>query len=528
MSQSEQSHVSPTTLAPVIPTLRPYQQQLISEIYQEIRAGNKRIVAFAPTGAGKTLVAAWIVSQAVSKNRRVLIIVHRDILVDQTYQKLIACGVNNCGFIKSGWKENREALVQIASVQSLLKRSWWHNYPAEVIVIDEAHIVAYAAIVQKMMNLIYPQAIYLALSATPWRTSKRESLGDIFQVLVSAPMPTDLIDAGYLIKPSYFCVSLADLEMVGTTVNGDFDPGQLALSCNRPELVQQIVRDWQRLAWGRRTIAFAVNVSHAKHLAASFMAAGIPADVVTGATPDKQTNQIYQQLASGQIQILCSCAKLTEGFDLPSVSAVLLCRPTMSKALHFQMIGRGLRLSPETQKVDAIIIDQAGNIQRHGFVEDLKQISLEHSEQPQDLKAVKKVCPVEKGGCGAYLYAFHMKCCECGYVFEPFKRVYLVPALEELISEADIERYQYYRVKLREAYQKNFVPGWAAHIFREKYGHWPPDSWARGAIFGDRPIQAGRSDYHKYLNAIAQRQKKPQVWVQRYINLEFGFESTAI
>lgn len=528
MSGIEQSQVSATISAPIIPTLRPYQQQLISEIYQQIRAGNKRIVAFAPTGSGKTLVAAWIVSQAVSKNRRVLIIVHRDILVDQTYQKLVACKVNNCGFIKSGWKENREALVQIASVQSLLKRDWWHNYPAEVIVIDEAHIVAYAEIVQKMMNLIYPQGIYLALSATPWRTSKREGLGDIFPALVSAPMPADLIDAGYLVKPSYFCVSPADLELVGTTVNGDFDPGQLALSCNRPELVQQIVQDWQRLACGRRTIAFTVNVSHARHLADAFMAAGIPAAVVSGATPDKQTKQIYQRLASGEIQILCSCAKLTEGFDLPSVSAVLLCRPTMSKALHFQMIGRGLRLSPETQKVDTIVIDQAGNIQRHGFVEDLKEISLEHREEPQDIATAKKVCPVEQGGCGAYLYAFRMKCCECGYVFEPPKRVYLVPELEELISQADIERYQYYRQSLRDAYHKNFVPGWAAHVFREKYGHWPPDSWAKGAIFGDCPMQAQRASYQNHLNAIAQRKDKPQLWVERYINLEFGFGNTGV
>ena len=374
-----------------------------------------------------------------------------------------------------------------------------------------------------MMTFIHPQAIYLALSATPWRTSKREGLGNIFQVLVAAPMPSDLINSGYLVKPSYFCVSQADLDMVGTTVNGDFDEAQLALSCDQPELVQKIVRDWQRLAWGRRTVVFAVNVSHAKHIAASFMAAGIPAASVTGSTPDKQTNQIYQQLASGEILVLCSCAKLTEGFDLPSVSAVLLCRPTMSKALHFQMIGRGLRLSPETGKVDAIIIDQAGNVQRHGFVEDLKEISLEQGEEPLDVETSKKICPVEKGGCGAFLYAFHIKCKNCGYVFEPPKRVYLVPELKELISEEDIERYEFYRKKLREAYENNFDPGWASHIFREKYGHWSPESWSKGAIFGERPTQTQQTFYRNYLMTIAQRKEKSDQWVQRYMTLEFGF-----
>lgn len=521
MLSTEQIQLSSaaTTLAP--PALRPYQKQFISEVYSNIRSGAKRVLGVAPTGSGKTLIASQIVQHAVSKGRHTLFVVHRDILISQSSEKLCAFGVSS-GFIKSGWQENRESLVQIASVQTLCKRDWWYNYPADVVILDECHILAFASVVQRMMTHVYPKAIYLGLTATPWRLKKCEGLGDIFQSIVSAPMPHALIDAGYLVKPSYFSVNQADLEKVGT-VAGDFDEGQLALACDQPELVQQIVRDWQCLALERRTIAFGVNVSHARHLCLAFQAAGVPSAYVSGSTPAKETNRIYQQLADGEIKVLCSCMKLVEGFDVPSVSAVLLCRPTKSKALHFQMVGRALRLSPETDKRDAVIIDQAGNVQRHGFVEDLKEISLDQGQKPQGMEAPKKICPIEHGGCGAILYAFQMKCSQCSYIFKQSQKIYLVPGLSQLLSEEDLERYEFYREKLRTAFQKGFAPGWAAMTFKERFGHWAPDSWAKGAMFGFSPTQNQQAEYQSYLQAIARRKEKPDLWVQRYMDLEFGF-----
>lgn len=323
------------------PVLRLYQEKCISDIYAQIRLGLKRALCFAPTGSGKTLIASQIIAHAVSKHRQVLLVVHRDILVAQSYQKLSAFGLSDCGFIKSGWQEKRESLIQIASVQSLTRRDWWHQYPADIVVLDECHLTSFASVVKQMMHSIYPQALYLGLTASPWRLCKRESLGNIFQALVSAPMPSDLINQGFLVKPSYFSPNEADLQMVGTTVSGDFDEGQLALACDRPELIQQVVQDWLRLAWGRRTIVFAINVQHSQHLVEAFQASGINAAHVDGSTPVKLANQIYEQLESGITTVLCSCMKLTEGFDICSVSAVALCRPTKSKALFVQMVGRG-------------------------------------------------------------------------------------------------------------------------------------------------------------------------------------------
>lgn len=523
LEHSESISITPTS---TLPLLRPYQKQFIADVYAQIRSGAKRILGFSATGSGKTLISAQIIQHAISKGKRVVFIVHRDILISQTANKLSALGITP-GFIKSGWAEDRTALVQVASVQTMVKRDWWQQYPADVVILDEAHLVTYTAVVQRMMTTIYPEAIYLALTATPWRTKKTESLDDFFNSVVSAPMPHLLIDAGFLVKPSYFSPNQADLESVGTTVEGDFDEAQLALACDRPELIQQTVRNWFDLAYNRRTIVFAVNVAHARHQAEAFLSHGVSAAYVDGKMSSKVTDQIYQQLATGEKLVLCSCQKLVEGFDLPSVSAVILARPTHSRSLHFQMIGRGLRLSPETGKTDCVVIDSAGNIFRHGFVEDITDISLSPSSESVGGEVSYKICPIEHGGCSAILYGFQMKCPKCGYVFPPPKKVYLVPELEQLFSEEDIERYTFYRQKLREAYEKNFAPSWAAMVFKERFRveHFPPDAWGRGAIFGNNVIPLQQLSYRNYLSTIARRKDKPSSWVERFMALEFGSET---
>ena len=523
MQDTEQIRLPSGNVEVLPPILRPYQRQFIADAYTQIRAGRKRILGFSGTGSGKTVIAAQIIAHAVARKRRTLFVVHRDTLISQTHEKLTLFGVGDCGFIKSGWSENRDALIQVASIQTLARRDWWHDYAADLIILDEAHLTSFHEIVRRMMDSIYPQAIYLGLTATPWRLSKRESLGDIYESLVSAPMPHEMIDAGFLSKPSYFSPKSADLESVGTNANGDFDEGELALACDHPELIEQTVREWLGLVYGRRTIVFAINVAHARHLAGAFNAAGVSAAWVDGTMPEKVTNRIYQQLATGETMVLASCQKLVEGFDLPSVNAVVLARPTQSRSLHFQMIGRGLRLSPQTGKTDCLVIDTAGNIFRHGFVEDITHVSLAASAESFAGDAPYKICPQEHGGCSSILYSFVMECPNCGYVFPQPKKVYIVPELEQALSEEDIERYELYREKLRCAYQKNFDPNWASHIFREKYGHWPPETWARAAVFGVKPTPEHGVSYYNYLVNVALRKEKQKEWVQRYMNLEFGF-----
>ncbi len=254
----------------------------------------------------------------------------------------------------------------------------------------------------------------------------------------------------------------------------------------------------------------------------AFQKVGIPAAHVDGETSIKQRTEIYKQLAAKEIYVLCSCMTITEGFDVPSVNAVILARPTQSIALYHQMVGRGLRPSSETEKRDCLIICQSGNVSRHGFIEEVKSVSLDPGEESKEREAPKKICPPENGGCGAYLYGFQMRCTDCNYKFPELLKLPLIQQLEQLLSEEDKQRLAFYRSKLQFSYQNNYAPGFAAIIFQEKYGHFPPDDWARGAIFGLEPTNEQQANYYKHLNTIAQKKQKPDTWIERYMTFEFG------
>jgi superfamily II DNA or RNA helicase len=213
--------------------------------------------------------------------------------------------------------------------------------------------------------------------------------------------------------------------------------------------------------------------------------------------------------------------KLTEGFDVPAVNCVVLARATKSKALSLQMIGRGLRLSPETEKVDCVVLDFVGNVKRFGFVEDLKEIRLtKGGEKEEGFPTPTKICPQNDGGCGAIINAFQMNCPCCGYHFEA-KKLQIALKLKQRLRPEDFERIKFYRDKLKEAFFNKYSPVWAANRFRDSYGHFPPLDWAKKALF-DVPTPSDQDSYRRHLQAIAQRSQKDTAWVEKYFNLEFS------
>ena len=499
--------------------LRDYQKKAIADIYNLIRQSEKKILLFAPTGSGKTVIATKIVYDIVSRDKKVLFVVHRDILVGQTYNKFASVGLK-CGFFKAGWEEDFEARVQIASVQTLPNREGWKKLNYDVIIFDECHLVAFSKICLQMMREIFPHAIYLGLTATPWRLSRQESLGDIYSALVCAPMPQELINAGFLVKPSYYALDFnVELEQVKLS-RGDYDVNQLNYVCDRPELIDQLCQNWFELAYQRASIAFAVKVSHAENIAKTFTDRGIKAAVVTGKTSISARNKLYKKLANGELMLLASCGALSEGFDVPNISCVMLARPTKSKALYFQQLGRGLRLAQDKQ--DCLVLDQSKNVMLHGFIEDLEEIELFPSEKKSEKKKGKsplKVCPKEDGGCGSYVYSTYLICPHCSYNFDLKKLITILGRNQLLLSE-DRVKLVFYRSKLREAYKKNYAPTWAALNFKDQYGFLPPFDWARGAIFNYN-LESFEL-YAKYLYQVAHRLSKDQNWIDRYLYLEFG------
>ena len=252
------------------PKLRPYQVELVNDLYRELNEGYKRVAIIAGTGAGKTIISGQICAHAEEAGKRLMFLVHLDVLVGQTYEKMKAFGLQ-CGFIKAGWEENRDAPIQIASIQTMAKRRWWQKWPADVVFYDEGHITLFSQVGKKVMLKTHANAVHLVMTATPLRLGK-EQLGDYLETLVSSPVPSVLQDMGYLSQMKYYSMprdSMANLEEV-KTARGDYDERDLKNACDRTELVEKIVEEWFRIGHNKRTIAFCVDIDHANHVAEQF------------------------------------------------------------------------------------------------------------------------------------------------------------------------------------------------------------------------------------------------------------------
>lgn len=351
--------------------LRPFQSRTIDEVRGEISRGRKSIVIVAPTGAGKTVMAADIIQGAERKGTRTLFLAHRKELIDQCHSKLQAFGVGAGVIMGADARRDDFLKSQIASVQTLRNRM--DRLPsAGLVVVDECHHATAQTYVDLIAAYRAQGAIILGLTATPWPSARR-GLSDIYESMVLSATPAELMEAGYLVRYDAFAYDAPDLHEVRSQL-GDFNQKQLGLACNTEVLVGNVVAEYVKHAMGRRAILFPVNVEHSQRLVAEFRVAGVAAEHLDCFTKKTERERILRGLASGAVTVVSSVGVLTEGFDCPAAEVCILARPTQSLTLHMQMIGRVLR--PCEGKLRALIHDHAGNLLRHGFVDDERSYAL--------------------------------------------------------------------------------------------------------------------------------------------------------
>jgi len=487
---------------------REYQTQFKSDIYNLFNRNIKKVLAVAATGSGKTLMSAMICHDAIARNRKVLFLVHRDVLAEQTAKTMQNYGIDT-GFIMGSKKSNPDAPLQIASVQTLAVRKEL-NHEFDLFIYDECHITAYSKIGLEFLKN-KPDQWHIGLTATPWRLKRTEGLGDLFDGLVTAPMPYELMEMGYLVKPRYFTLPEVDLTGLKTT-NGDWNTSDLGVVCNKQEVIDSLIDNWLNIANGKRTIVFAVNVDHAKAIANSFVGNGVKAKAVYGEMAIKDREIIYQELRDNKTQVVVSCEALAEGFDVPSIECVCLARPTKSKAKYFQQSGRGLRISEG--KETCLILDQAGCINQFGVIEDLRHIELEYGKKKGQCSNFCEVC-----GCGILP---NMKVCpRCAEKKLKIKNLPVGEMRELIIATGKKRQYEYYQLRLKRAYQKGYNPGHAYYEYQKHYNEKPDEKWAYGAVFGDNPTQSDKVNYFNYLNRLAIFQSKSEKWVKFMYWLQF-------
>jgi len=460
--------------------LRPYQLDAVERVRRAIRGGARRVLVALPTGGGKTVIAAHVIERAVASSKRVLFIAHRRELIHQCYRKLVEGGVAeaNVGVLMAGDVRRRPcASVQVASIDTLRHRA---KPLADLVIVDEAH----RALAKSYRDVaaLYPEAVHLGLSATPYRADGK-GLGDAYDDLVVVATPSQLIAEGFLVEPRVFTVSAADLPDLSNvrTQRGDYDERALAAAVDKQPLVGNIVEHWQRLAGERRTVAFAVSVEHSKHIAERFREAGVAAEHLDGATTPLERDAILRRLDRGETRIVSNCGVLCEGWDQPSVKCCILARPTKSVGLYLQQAGRILRPwhDEHGEPVSAIVLDHAGCAATHGLPQHDRELTLESAAKRSD---GRRNAPRTKScTCGAALAPATRDCPECGFDFgggsvvpeEAPASLVEVPraSIDEKRAAWDALSAKASRLALRHA--------WAVNRYREQFGAAPPRAFPK-------------------------------------------------
>ena len=410
--------------------------------------------------SGKSLILAKFIEEVLRQwpDQRILLLAHRKELLQQNLEKLLAFYPNApVGVYSAGLKQRQlgysVTIAGIASVHNKARQIGW----TDLVIIDEAHLLSndedtmYRKLIQELSE-INPKVKVIGLTATPYRmkTGMLTDKGGIF---------TDIaydIELGRLVKEGYLCPLVskipktqADLSSVKVR-GGEFVAADAERAMDIDELTEAAIDEMDLYLSDRSSwIVFCSGVEHAKHVSAALNSRGHEAEFIVGETDDIFRAATLRRFKEGKLKCLVNCDVLTTGFDAPNIDAIVLLRPTKSVGLYVQMLGRGSRLSPGKQT--CIVLDFAGNIERHGPVDCVRIQRRAGGEGKEVTTAPVKTCP----DCGTAIAISVMVCPTCGYEF-PTKQAHDVVATTKSVMMT-LEPPQRWRVMGVE-YKKHVKP----------------------------------------------------------------------
>ena len=342
--------------------LRDYQKKMVRSVSEAFALRNRRLCVQVPTGGGKTVIAAEIVRRLAS--RRVLYVVPSNEIFDQTCEKLEAAGIRPTA-LKSGKKiDIRGAQCIVAMSQTLARRleqGMFDRWQPDLVICDEAHRL----LKQHEKVLASFHCASIALTATPTRLDGK-SLSNLWPCLIQGPQVYDLVSADYLVPCRTLNLPLADLSKVKKR-RGDYEAASLARAYENSRAADLSALLWQRHAQGRPTIAFAPNKNVSRTLSDALATLGARSVHLDGHTRKKEREKAVEALRNGDLDVITNCGLFIEGFDAPLVSCVLICTSTLSLTKWLQMVGRGMRVSPQSGKQDLLVLDHGSCAHRLGL-----------------------------------------------------------------------------------------------------------------------------------------------------------------
>jgi len=337
--------------------LRDYQKTCVEKILSKFKDGVRRQAVQLPTGSGKTLVMGAL---AHSFGKKTLVLAHRRELIFQAQEKFQLIYPPESIGVCMGSLNELDADVVIASIQTCSRDSRLEELKArkfDLILVDEAHHASAPSYKNVIDSLLSENGLLLGVSATLSKKGEdgEDELSDVFEEVTYSRGIAEMISEGYLSpiqgRRILTRCNLGRIEVA----RGDFIQEQLSEAVNTPERNRFIVEKYIEHAQGKKAAAFCVDVAHCKAMAQSFNAASIPTKAVYGDMPPEERSAALRDFKTGALKVLTSCGVLLEGYDEPTLAVVLMARPTKSRTLYVQAIGRALRTHPS--KECAYILD---------------------------------------------------------------------------------------------------------------------------------------------------------------------------
>ncbi len=340
--------------------LRPYQQEARQAVENQWAEGNRRTLLVLPTGCGKTIVFAKIAEDCVREGRRVLILAHREELLEQAADKIL----KSTGLVSAVEKAAETGIdswyrITVGSLQTLMQEKRLARFSPDhfgAVIIDEAHHCLSDSY-QKVLGH-FDSANVLGVTATPDRGDMR-NLGSYFDSLAYEYSLPRAIREGYLAPIKALTVPLK-LDLTGVGVSrGDFQAGDLDDALD--PYLHQIADEMARTCRERKTVVFLPLVKTSQKFRDILCERGFRAAEVNGKSKDRA--RILADFDAGRYNVLCNSMLLTEGWDCPSVDCVVVLRPTKVRSLYSQMVGRGTRLYPGKEHL--LLLDFLWHTERH-------------------------------------------------------------------------------------------------------------------------------------------------------------------
>lgn len=436
-----------------------YDYQALS--VEQLREAFKKVdkVCFTlPTGGGKTVIFSYIAEQTALRKKNVLVIAHRDFLLGQISKSLADNAVYHDLICQPSLRSilyldhlrdfgnlflKNNAHVTVASIATLIRRDYKKLLEnIDLIIIDEAHRSCANSYVQ-LLNARKKGCKVLGVSATPER-SDGQGLKIIYDDLVQGISVTELIKKQKLCYPIVYAPKTKlDLSGIRTT-KGDYDQEQLYERIkNNTSLVGDAISHYKNITGIVPAMGFCVNVRHAEVTAEQFRAAGIKAIALSAKNSTKERNDATEALKKGELNVIFSCDLFNEGYDVGSVAAGIMLRPTKSIIINKQQIGRVLRRYPDNFNAPnlekfikpngdhiAYIFDHAGNTLRFGLPTDNTNWSLEgkkNRKKNKDNEVKVTQCP----NCYTYHHSGKKVCPNCGHNYFLHKTETELPETED-------------------------------------------------------------------------------------------------